>query len=537
MKNFKLILLLIVAFATNTLAQDIVDIESESESKDKSVSGVLNDLYDGIDSNCGRLRVGFLSYLQGEVADSSENYYPSKIGFPNSVKNEFQVFPDTDYPFIFVSTIPAGDDKDKAIAQQNELAKLIMETYISYNQSSYKIVVIEKESTKGSAPFYKYKLKNGPSEFENVRIFLKLGDTRGTQTYKYKIEMGLFKDNTPAYIAENVAPMKAIGAVVTQIMDDAKNDFKKHTGKASTKNKYDAQMYQYALTLGGAESVTKHGAPEVSLYQFKAKFAGEKQEKQAHFIKIFLENEVIRLQKDERYEIRKHNGVVSVTDSVSKIMLFSYILTDNKLTELNIQSAGNEQISRNKKEKKEQAGSAFKTRTGTIEMFIALNSLNYRVGNGTDKIEFSLYNVPAFGENIGFTSKIGNNKTQFLISENGLKNGKKYMPFVAIPDSTLLKNECTVVISVVNFEELKSKKETQMDFGNGLETFKFLGDTKTNIKSVGYSDKREIIISNADKTLLIAFFDDEYLPLITKIRTPSQLLELYDIGMRSLFDY
>jgi hypothetical protein len=135
------------------------------------------------------------------------------------------------------------------------------------------------------------------------------------------------------------------------------------------------------------------------------------------------------------------------------------------------------------------------------------------------------------GENyVGFKikneDKIGlDNENKILLSNHTVQNTNSY----ELLDNAKSNTTC-IILSAKNFKELNTKAETKMDFGNGLETFRIskMGfiEYPSLFENSIFHKKIEIILTNENKTITVAYFDYEAAPLITKIKTETQSLSL-----------
>lgn len=178
MKNLKLTLITIAILLNYNLF-------AQTQEYTILLGKALNELYADLPNNCKN--------LCGKESEKFKNSFESKVSFPNSTKNQFDIFTYKQYPVIFYSYVQADDDNAKALIQQNDIGKAILAITISYKSKNYKIIYVEAESKNGELPDYKYKLENGPQELENVRIYLMKGTTFSNELYKFHFSMGIYR--------------------------------------------------------------------------------------------------------------------------------------------------------------------------------------------------------------------------------------------------------------------------------------------------------------------------------------------------------
>jgi hypothetical protein len=87
MKNFKIILLSItILFCGNSFAQ--------TKEYTALLGKALNSIYADLPNNCKN--------LCGKESEQFKNSFESKVSFPNSTKNQFDIFTYKQYPVILV---------------------------------------------------------------------------------------------------------------------------------------------------------------------------------------------------------------------------------------------------------------------------------------------------------------------------------------------------------------------------------------------------------------------------------------------------
>lgn len=117
--------------------------------------------------------------------------FASKLKIPNSVVNRIDIVSSTDWPLFFMSVIPAGNDKEKAIAKQKEICNEVLDTKIIYQKKQYNIVLKADESNLENEKLVcAYKLENAPPEFLEARIIVRLDDAV-KKKYKYQFTISM----------------------------------------------------------------------------------------------------------------------------------------------------------------------------------------------------------------------------------------------------------------------------------------------------------------------------------------------------------
>ncbi len=181
-KNRLIIILLISLFVTFQTAS------GQNKSYKTSLSKALNTIFANLPDSCKK--------LYGIRKPGNSMSYQSKINLPGSVENRFDVGVSVDYPLIFMSYVPAGNNKSAAIIRLKKIGVIIAGIKIVYNKKIYKIQFSGKESTVGDDPDYKYGLQNPPPELADTKIYIRLAEA-DSKTYQYQFTMGVYVKNNP----------------------------------------------------------------------------------------------------------------------------------------------------------------------------------------------------------------------------------------------------------------------------------------------------------------------------------------------------
>jgi hypothetical protein len=216
MKYIKLALLFItILLCSNTFAQ--------TKEYTTLLSKALNALYADLPNDCKN--------LYGKEDINYKGYYQSKITLPNSTENRFCTV--NEQPIEFTSFVAAGDDKEKAIIQYNNISKAVMATTINYTSTNYKLLTAKTKT--GDYPSNEYKLENGPQELENISIsvFLTL-NTNVDKKYKYHIGIGIYGE-----IGEVV--LAIVGECISGNCENGKGSIKYSNGDKYTGDFKNAQ--------------------------------------------------------------------------------------------------------------------------------------------------------------------------------------------------------------------------------------------------------------------------------------------------------
>lgn len=124
--------------------------------------------------------------LNGAVKSDTYASFTSKLKLPNSVSNRIEIASSTDYPLIFISLIPAGNDKNVAVQKQKEICAEILATKITIDKKEYNIVFIPEESNMENEEYvFVYKVENAPAKYLEARVAIRL-DPIVKKNYKYK---------------------------------------------------------------------------------------------------------------------------------------------------------------------------------------------------------------------------------------------------------------------------------------------------------------------------------------------------------------
>lgn len=136
------------------------------------------------------------------------------------------------------------------------------------------------------------------------------------------------------------------------IFKDAKNDFVENIGEAWRPRSFNAQIFTYGLTLGGAGRLYKYfyANDELDKLGFNAKFENEDAAKNAVFIKAYFEDLTTEMVEKYNCKIINSSKFITVVNN-EDVVLFDYKVADNKLIEINIYSSGAKQLARDKNKK------------------------------------------------------------------------------------------------------------------------------------------------------------------------------------------
>jgi hypothetical protein len=217
MKSLQIALILFAILIGNNLF-------AQTKEYTEQLGKALNEIYADLPNNCKN--------LCGKESEKFKNSFESKVKFPNSTNNQIDIGSYMDFPVIFYSHAEADDDNAIALIKQNEISKAILATTIKYKNKDYKIIYLALESKNGDMPEYKYKLENGPKELEDVKTFVRKGNTFRNEAYKYHFEMGLYrkletnkKTETPAKVEvkKNVKKEKIVNQTPFEKFNDLVN--------------------------------------------------------------------------------------------------------------------------------------------------------------------------------------------------------------------------------------------------------------------------------------------------------------------------
>ena len=169
------IILLIMLFANTANAQ--------SKYNPTTISAALNTLFYHYPNN--------FKMLFGRDRNEKWNSFESKLKLPNSVVNRIDIASSTEWPLIFMSIIPAGNNKEKALVKQKEICNEVLGTKLMYQKKQYNIIFKADESNmEGEELVFVYKVDNAPPEFLEARIIVRLDDAI-KKKYKYQFTISM----------------------------------------------------------------------------------------------------------------------------------------------------------------------------------------------------------------------------------------------------------------------------------------------------------------------------------------------------------
>jgi hypothetical protein len=314
---------------------------------------------------------------------------------------------------------------------------------------------------------------------------------------------------------------------ILEIINDAHNDFIKNIG-AEKKRSSGVVYYDFNLTLGGYQYLA-HYTLFMDSYDFSSDFSKPDVIAQGKIVKKALDILDKELVENNKYVVQKTDTMTVATNPQGE-MVYYYKTKNGNLLDLHIASCGEAETKR-KKDMRD-----FKTnhKSSSINLLLGVKKLKYQQTFADSKTVYNLDVVLASksinADGIGFEISFWGKTKTIFVSDVTLKSATKYLILTELMLSETLQDKCIIVLSDDNFVELAKKNETKMDFGNGLETFTVLhkGQSK-NALNYKFSTKNEVIVANADQSIVVAYLDHKSVPIITKIKTPKTLLDLYSI--------
>lgn len=148
-----------------------------------SLSKSLSTLFNSLPDTC--------KGLWGKQKTGSTRSYESKLRLPRSTENRFDIATFVNYPLIFMSYVPAGNDRDTAIEHLKLLKKEIDSVTVTYKKKVYKIAFLPSESKTGENPDYQFSLVKGPRELDGTKIYIRIADA-DNKKYRYQYSMGIY---------------------------------------------------------------------------------------------------------------------------------------------------------------------------------------------------------------------------------------------------------------------------------------------------------------------------------------------------------
>jgi len=135
--------------------------------------------------------------LSGKDRNEKWNSFDSKLKLPNSVVNRIDIASSTEWPLIFMSIIPAGNDKEKAIVTQKKICNEVLAVKLNYLKDKFDIILKADESNQPNEELvYVYKIDDAPPEYLETRIIVRLDDAV-KKPYKYQITISVAYINDP----------------------------------------------------------------------------------------------------------------------------------------------------------------------------------------------------------------------------------------------------------------------------------------------------------------------------------------------------
>jgi hypothetical protein len=118
--------------------------------------------------------------------------YVSKMKLPRSYENRFDIAPFVNYPIIFLSSLPAGNDRKKADIDLRKLKMEIDSVTVKYQGKEYPLQYLAAESKTAENPDFQYKLLKAPKELDGLRIYIRLADAPYGVDFQYQYTMGFY---------------------------------------------------------------------------------------------------------------------------------------------------------------------------------------------------------------------------------------------------------------------------------------------------------------------------------------------------------